>query len=99
VDGGLFCDVPVEQCRALGAEKVVAVIVGGEHKVPDMLTAFDVVRFSLAAMVNRGGSGAVMEVRVPVCGGLLDLRDFGKDLECGFRIGAENAPQILALCK
>jgi NTE family protein len=97
VDGGLFCDVPADQCRALGAEKVAAVIVGEPLQVPATLTVFDVVRFSLAAMVDRGKFTADVEVHVPVRGGLLDLRDFEEDMSVGFEVGGYHAARIVAL--
>lgn len=87
-DGGLFDDSPVDAARALGAEKVVLVHIGGPVDVPDRLNVGELTRLVLSRGLAWGDRGANpippdLRVDVPAVGGLLSFADWDRDMEAG----------------
>jgi len=110
VDGGLSDPVPVDVCRAMGADAVIAVDlnVGPASRPPvplDKLNLLGIIDQTFTVVCNRVGQEVLAQnrpdviLRPPVWDvKMLDFRDGGRLVDIGYRVAMEQRDELLALC-
>ncbi|MDE3097411.1 MAG: patatin-like phospholipase family protein [Chloroflexota bacterium] len=102
-DGGLYADVPVAAARSLGAERVLAVRIGGPAGVPDVLSLGYYAQIVLGRLIDAANRSdnppADLSIGIPTVGGLLSLGDWQRDLEAGNAAAVAHRAEIEALAE
>jgi len=110
VDGGLSDPVPVDVCRAMGADAVIAVDLNvrpaSRPPVPlDKLNLLGIIDQTFTVVCNRVGQEVLAQnrpdviLRPPVWDvKMLDFRDGGRLVDIGYRVAMEQRDELLALC-
>lgn len=101
-DGGFFDDSPVDAARALGAERVLLVRIGGRRYVPSVLTAADLLGISLSEGLHKlsrqvNPTPADLTVHIPYSGQLLDYTHWSEDENAGAAIAHHHIVEIRSL--
>ncbi len=101
-DGGLYDMVPVDACRAMGAEQVVSVAIGLPPGVPPDLDLGRLAEIVVSRSLERANHStnvvpAQFALAIMTSGGLLSLDAFVANFEAGVATASVAVPAILAL--
>jgi len=111
VDGGLSDPVPVDVCRAMGADAVIAVDLNvrpaSRPPVPlDKLNLLGIIDQTFTVVCNRVGQEVLAKnrpdviLRPPVWDvKMLDFRDGGRLVDIGYRVAMEHRDELLSLAE